>query len=48
MKKLDSLHFNLQAGFDFLQLEMLWTSSKYAEMRLEAAVEAMDENVEDK
>ena len=27
---------------------MLWTSSKYAERRLEAAVEAMDKNIEDK
>ena len=48
MKKIDSLQFNLQAVFYLIQLEMLWTSSKYAERRLEAAVEAMDENVEDK
>ena len=48
MKKLDSLQFNLQAGFDPIELEMLRTSSKYAERRLEAAVEAMDENIEDK
>ena len=27
---------------------MLWTSNKYAERSLEAAVEAMDENIEDK
>ena len=27
---------------------MLWSSSKYAERRLEAPVEAMDENIEDK
>ena len=48
LKKLDSLQFNLQTGFHLIQLEMLWTISKYAERRLEAVVEAMDENIEGK
>ena len=48
LKKLDSLQFNLQVEFDLNWLEMLWTSSKYAKRTLEAAVEAIDENIEDK
>ena len=45
-KKLDSLQSILSAACDLIESEMLWAGSKNAKRRLEAIVEAMDENIE--
>ena len=48
LKKLGSLQSSLLAACDLIEPEMLWERSKNAKRRLEAIVEAMDENVENK
>ena len=48
LKKLGRLQSILQAACDLIKPEMLWARSKNAKRRLEAIVEAMDENIENK
>ena len=48
LKKIGSLQSILQAACDLIEPEMLWVKSKNAKRRLEAIVEAMDENIENK
>ena len=48
LKKFGSLQSILQAACDLIEPEMLWVKSKNAKRRLEAIVEAMDENIENK
>ena len=48
LKKLGSLQSSLRAACDLIEPEMLWAGSKNAKRRLEAIVEAMDENIENK
>ena len=48
LKKLGSLQSSLWAACDLIEPEMLWARSKNAKRRLEAIVEAMDENIENK
>ena len=48
LKKFGSLQSILQAACDLIEPEMLWVKSKNAKRRLEAIVETMDENIENK
>ena len=48
LKKFGSLQSILQAACDLIEPEMLWVKSENAKRRLEAIVEAMDENIENK
>ena len=48
LKKIGSLQSILQAACDLIEPEMLWVRSKNANRKLEAIVEAMDENIENK
>ena len=48
LKKFGSLQFSLQVVCDLIGPEMQWASSKNAKRRLEAIVEAMGENIENK
>ena len=48
LRKFGSLQSILQAACDLIEPEMLWVKSENAKRRLEAIVEAMDENIENK
>ena len=48
LKKFGSLQSILQAACNLIEPEMLWVKSENAKRRLEAIVEAMDENIENK
>ena len=48
LKKFGSLQSILQAACDLIEPEMLWVKRENAKRRLEAIVEAMYENIENK